>query len=161
MIGRGLLSADGIVHKRQRRVATPAFSVQNLRAFAPLVFERGFRLRNRWREIIRKDGGSGAVLDVCMWASRTTFDVIGAAGSCSVSPTGPDVDGTSGFDYDFNSIEDDTNELFCAYREMFELAISQQTSPMRHLLGIYFPIINVLFVSEYHQMAGVLHPHWH
>ena len=78
----------------------------------------------------------------------------------SASPTGPDVDVTSGFDYDFNSIEDDTNELFCAYREMFELAISQQTSPMRHLLGIYFPIINVLFVSEYHQMAGVLHPHW-
>lgn len=81
MIGCGLLSAEGLVHKRQRRVATPAFSIQNLRAFAPIMFERGFRLRNRWRNIIGKDGGDGAVLDVCMWASRITFDVIGAAGS--------------------------------------------------------------------------------
>ena len=80
-IGCGLLSAAGNVHKRQRRVATPAFSIQNLRAFAPIVFERGFRLRDRWRDIMRKDGGDEAVLDVCMWASRITFDVIGAAGS--------------------------------------------------------------------------------
>ena len=31
---------------------------------------------------------------------------------------------------------------------MFELAISQQKNPMRQLLGIYFPIVNVLFVSD-------------
>lgn len=148
MIGCGLLSAEGIVHKRQRRVATPAFSIQNLRAFAPLVFERGFRLMNRWRDIISKSGGNEAVLDVCMWAGRITFDVIGAAGSCTMLFYWIfDVNDTTGFDYDFNSIEDDTNELFCAYREMFELAISQQDKPMRQLLGIYFPIVNVLFVS--------------
>jgi hypothetical protein len=82
-IGCGLLSAAGSVHKRQRRVATPAFSIQNLRAFAPIVFERGFRLRDRWRDIISKESGDEAVLDVCMWASRITFDVIGAAGSCA------------------------------------------------------------------------------
>ncbi|KAF9778030.1 cytochrome P450 [Thelephora terrestris] len=128
-IGCGLLSAAGSVHKRQRRVATPAFSIQNLRAFAPIVFERGFRLRDRWRDIITKNSGDKAVLDVCMWASRITFDVIGAAG----------------FDYDFNSIKNDTNELFCAYREMFELSISQNQNVMRQLLSIYFPIVNVLF----------------
>ena len=150
MIGCGLLSAEGIIHKRQRRVATPAFSIQNLRAFAPIVFERGFRLRNRWRGIIGKDGGNEAVLDVCMWAGRTTFDVIGAAGCVQcLFHRRFDANDAAGFDYDFNSIEDDTNELFCAYREMFELAISQQDRPMRQLLGIYFPIVNVLFVSEH------------
>jgi len=70
-----------------------------------------------------------------------------------------DANDTTGFDYDFNSIEDDTNELFCAYREMFELAISQQDKPMRQLLGIYFPIVNVLFVSEFREMAGVFRTH--
>ena len=84
MIGCGLLSADGTIHKRQRRVATPAFSIQNLRAFAPIVFERAFRLRNRWRGIVRKDDEGGTVLDVCLWASRIAFDVIGAAGPCTV-----------------------------------------------------------------------------
>jgi hypothetical protein len=54
---------------------------------------------------------------------------------------------TPGFDYDFNSIEDDTNELFCAYREMFELSVSQQPNSIRQLLGIYFPIVDVVFVS--------------
>lgn len=68
-------------------------------------------------------------------------------------------DDISGFDYDFNSIEDDTNELFCAYREMFELAISQQNNPMRQLLGIYFPIVNVLFVSKWYQMTSVIRAH--
>ena len=103
---------------------------------------------NRWRDIISKSGGNEAVLDVCMWAGRITFDVIGAAGSCTMLFYWIfDVNDTTGFDYDFNSIEDDTNELFCAYREMFELAISQQDKPMRQLLGIYFPIVNVLFVS--------------
>jgi len=36
---------------------------------------------NRWRDIISKSGENEAVLDVCMWAGRITFDVIGAAGS--------------------------------------------------------------------------------
>jgi len=59
-----------------------------------------------------------------------------------------EANGASGFDYEFNSIEDETNELFCAYREMFELAVSQQQNPVRELLRIYFPITDVLFVSE-------------
>jgi hypothetical protein len=145
---------------KARYYATPAFSIQNLRAFAPIVFEKGFKLRNRWRDIIDKNGGDEAVLDVCLWVSRATFDVIGSAGSCSIpSHMQFDTNDASGFDYEFNSIEDDTNELFCAYREMFELAVSQQQNPMRQLLRIYFPITDVLFVSEYRQILGVFHPY--
>ena len=83
IIGCGLLSAEGAVHKRQRRVAAPTFSIQNLRALVPVMFEKAFRLRNRWRNLINESGGleGGAVLDICMWASRATFDVISAAGS--------------------------------------------------------------------------------
>ncbi|KAF9793193.1 cytochrome-450 hydroxylase [Thelephora terrestris] len=129
LIGHGLLSVEGAAHKRQRRAATPAFSIQNLRAFAPIVFERGFSLKNRWRDIIGNGDGDEAVLDVYTWVSRATFDVIGEAG----------------FDYKFNSIEDDTNELLRAYKEMFELAVSQNKDMVRQMLGIYFPIIDVLF----------------
>ena len=68
-------SAEGITHKRQRRVATPASSIQNLRAFASIVFEKGFRLKNRWHDIISK-----TVKDVCEWVGRATFDVMGATG---------------------------------------------------------------------------------
>lgn len=64
-----------------------------------------------------------------------------------------DVNPAPGFDYEFNSIEDDTNELFCAYKEMFELAVSQNKNRTRQLLGIYFPIIDVIFVSEFHHTS--------
>ena len=47
------------------------------------MFEKVFRLRNRWRDITGKSGGDGTVLDICLWVSRATFDVIGAAGSCA------------------------------------------------------------------------------
>jgi cytochrome P450 len=103
LIGCGMLAAEGAVHKRQRRVATPAFSIQNLRAFIPLVFKKGVQLRDKFAWLIREDpktpvssetknplGDSsemkktepkGTRLDVVVWISRATFDVIGLAGS--------------------------------------------------------------------------------
>lgn len=52
----------------------------------------------------------------------------------------------SGFDYNFNAIKDETNELFVAYKEMFEVAISQGRLG-RTLLNIYLPYLSALFVS--------------
>lgn len=82
-----MLAAEGNVHKRQRRVATPAFSVQNMRELVPLVFAKGDELKEKWLEMIREAGAGtekgergGMKLDVCHWISRATFDVIGSAG---------------------------------------------------------------------------------
>jgi hypothetical protein len=51
-----------------------------------------------------------------------------------------------GFDYNFHAIRDETNELFCAYREMFEVAISQGRF-FRTMLDIYLPYLSAHFVS--------------
>lgn len=83
-----MLAAEGQVHKRQRRVATPAFSIQNLRALVPLVFGKGAELKNRWMDMIVQEEQAGnptthsskSRIDVCHWISRATFDVIGLAG---------------------------------------------------------------------------------
>ncbi|KAG5716767.1 Leukotriene-B(4) omega-hydroxylase 2 [Termitomyces sp. T112] len=138
LIGCGMLSAEGQVHKRQRRVATPAFSVQNLRALVPIVFRKGEELKERWSNMIaltsndhEKTSEETLRIDVCHWISRATFDVIGAAG----------------FGYEFNAIKDETNELFCAYKEMFEVAISQGNAS-RTLFNIYFPSISRLFPDK-------------
>jgi cytochrome P450 len=87
LIGCGLLAAEGQIHKRQRRVATPAFSIQNMRALVPLVFEKGNELMNRWMDMIVeaqkgdvKTVAGGVRIDVCHWINRATFDVIGLAG---------------------------------------------------------------------------------
>ena len=88
LIGCGVHGAEGEAHKRQRRVATPAFSTQNIRAFVPLIFNKGEELKDRWMGLIQEQAvkdtqknPTGIQLDVCHWVSRATFDVIGLAGA--------------------------------------------------------------------------------
>ncbi|XP_006461052.1 hypothetical protein AGABI2DRAFT_204483 [Agaricus bisporus var. bisporus H97] len=135
LIGCGMLSAEGQMHKRQRRVATPAFSIQNLREMVPMVFKKGTQLKDKWMsmtaEACQSSQESSLTLDVCHWVSRATFDVIGIAG----------------FDYSFNAIHDESNDLFLAYKEMFEAAVSQG-KPWRTMLSIYLPWFNKLFPDE-------------
>ncbi|KAI6040266.1 cytochrome-450 hydroxylase [Pisolithus marmoratus] len=131
LIGCGMLAAEGVVHKRQRRVATPAFSVQNLRSFVPVVFTKGNELQEKWCDILDMGTNEGVKIDVCHWISRATFDVIGLAG----------------FDYHFNAIQNESDELFHAYKEMFEIAVSQSNG-FRTVIGIYIPLLNELFPDE-------------
>ncbi|KAG6897407.1 hypothetical protein C0992_001914 [Termitomyces sp. T32_za158] len=112
--------------------------MQNLRALAPIVFSKGEELKQRWSNMIatssndhEKPLDEAVRIDVCHWVSRATFDVIGAAG----------------FGYEFNAIKDETNELFCAYNDMFEVAISQGNA-LRALFNIYFPSISRLFPDK-------------
>lgn len=137
LIGCGMLAAEGSVHRRQRRVATPAFSNQNLRALVPLVFNKGEELKDRWMGLIQEQAvdssekPKGIRLDICHWVSRATFDVIGIAG----------------FDYHFNAIQNEENELFNAYKDMFEIALSQ-AHILRQLLSFYVPIYERLFSDK-------------
>ncbi|KAJ4468196.1 cytochrome-450 hydroxylase [Lentinula aciculospora] len=124
LIGCGMLSAEGQMHKRQRRLATPAFSIQNMRALIPLVFEKGDQLKNRWKDTMDSSTTEATTVDVCQWMSRATFDIIGLAG----------------FDYNFNSIQDESNELFMAYKEMFDKVIGK-SSFWGTLASVYFPTL--------------------
>jgi hypothetical protein len=88
LIGCGVHAAEGNAHKRQRRVVAPAFSVQNMRAFVPLVFDKAEELKDRWMGLVQEQAindtektPTGLQLDVCHWVSRATFDVIGLAGA--------------------------------------------------------------------------------
>jgi cytochrome P450 len=131
LIGCGMLAAEGQVHRRQRRVATAAFSVQNMRALVPIVFMKGSELRDTWFGILRQSDTRDCKIDVCHWISRATFDVIGLAG----------------FDYNFDAIKGESNELFGAYKEMFEVVISQG-HPVWTLLRIYAPFMSALLDSK-------------
>ncbi|PPQ70689.1 hypothetical protein CVT24_000171, partial [Panaeolus cyanescens] len=152
LIGCGMLSAEGIVHKRQRRVATPAFSIQNLRELVPVVFRKGDELKERLNGLLNGQSTEQQRIDVCHWISRATFDVIGLAGepldqSCRFWNTEESTGLTSGFDYSFNAIEDESNPLLMAYKEMFEVAISQGTL-WRSVMRIYMPRFSALIGDE-------------
>jgi hypothetical protein len=53
-----------------------------------------------------------------------------------------------GFDYDFNAIGGEPNELFSAYKEMFEVTLALG-NPARNFLRIYFPFVDSIFVNTY------------
>jgi cytochrome P450 len=88
IIGLGMLATEGIVHRRQRRVATPSFSIQNMRALVPVVFNKAEELKDRWMGLIQEQSLNrseknltGIRLDIYHWLGRATFDVIGLAGA--------------------------------------------------------------------------------
>jgi hypothetical protein len=68
------------VHKRQRRVATPAFSIQNMRALVPLVFNKGEELKDRWMGLIQEH----AIKSPQENPVGLRFGVIGSAGRHSM-----------------------------------------------------------------------------
>nr|GAT57628.1 cytochrome P450 [Mycena chlorophos] len=109
----------------------PAFSSENMSSLVEITFRKGLELRDTWATLVAENASSSTKIDVCHFLSRAAFDVIGLAG----------------FDYSFNSINDETNELFLAYRKTFEVFISQ-TGPIRTLLSIYLPWVNKLFADE-------------
>lgn len=145
------------MHKHQRRVANPAFSIQNMRALVPLVFNKGEELKDRWMGLIQEqavDGSQktpvGIRLDVCHWLSRATFDIIGLAGAflpvtCVIHQLTLSLILCLGFDYRFNAIQNEDNELFKAYKDMFEIAVSQSGN-LRKMIVTYTPIIERFFV---------------
>ncbi|KAI0063584.1 cytochrome P450 [Artomyces pyxidatus] len=137
LIGCGMLAAEGDMYSRHRHVATPSFSWRNLRALVPLVFNKGEELKDKWKEMMEQQmaetGGKSGMslkLDVCHWIGRATFDVVGLAA----------------FDYQFNAIQKENNELFCAYKDMFETAVSQSGS-FSSVFSIYFPLLDRIFPS--------------
>ncbi len=49
LLGEGLITSDGEVHKRQRRIAAPAFHRQRIQAYGALMAERAAAMRNQWK----------------------------------------------------------------------------------------------------------------
>jgi hypothetical protein len=63
------------------------------------------------------------------WASRAMFDVIGLVG----------------FDYHFHALQDESEEVYLAYRRLFD--VIDKDPGFRGFLRIYFPSIAKFFVS--------------
>ncbi|HWR37824.1 MAG TPA: cytochrome P450 [Clostridia bacterium] len=50
LLGEGMITADGAVHRKQRQVAQPAFHRQQVPAYVDEIVRRAAALRDRWRE---------------------------------------------------------------------------------------------------------------
>lgn len=139
---------EGDEHRFQRRILAPAFTVQAIKNITPVFFRKAEELHDRWKDLtcgpvsseVEASSGdppapgsvseSGDVIDVAHWISRASFDVIGLAG----------------FDYDFHSLQDETEEVYGAYRRMFNIA--DKGLGLREILELYFPILRKIWVND-------------
>jgi len=99
MNGKGLVWAEGDVHKRQRKVMLPAFGGPESKAFLSFFSGSVQSLTSRWAEKLDGTKDGSLVLDMPSWLSRATMDALGRAA----------------FDYDFGALSNDDNELTKAY----------------------------------------------
>ncbi|KAF7437281.1 hypothetical protein PC9H_004119 [Pleurotus ostreatus] len=147
LLGRGVFSMEGEEHKIQRRVIAPAFSTSSVKAMAPIFFQKAEELRDRWLALIHTSSTSPtavqqqqpipstnkagqSVIDISHWVARATFDVIGLAG----------------FDYHFHALQDESEDVYLAYRKMFNV---QDKGPgLKAIVSLFFPIINTLFPDD-------------
>jgi cytochrome P450 len=68
-LGEGLLTSEGEFHRRQRRLAQPAFHRQRINAYAEVMTEYAARTRERWRD--------GETLDIWQEMMRLTLAIVG------------------------------------------------------------------------------------
>jgi cytochrome P450 len=87
MIGDGLVSAEYDVHKRQRRILTPAFGVSHIRAITPHFWYKANQLTHHIAAEVDLQPKEG--IDVMRWMNRVTLDIIGLAGIATYFHTIP------------------------------------------------------------------------
>jgi cytochrome P450 len=69
LLGQGLLTSEGAVHLRQRRLMQPAFHRERVAKYAATMVDYADRTRQRWAD--------GAALDMSQEMNRLTLSVVG------------------------------------------------------------------------------------
>ena len=73
LLGEGLITSDGEVHKRQRRIAAPAFHRQRIQAYGELMVERAAAMRESWQAGVEMDVSAEMMRLSLQIVARTLF----------------------------------------------------------------------------------------
>ncbi|TFY70485.1 hypothetical protein EVG20_g2510 [Dentipellis fragilis] len=124
LVGEGLLAVEGAQHKKQRRVLSPAFGVQQTREFTPLVWDKSLELRDVLLSTCSNTPASDKQtrVDIFDWLGRAALDMIGLVG----------------FNYSFNSLaagDEQPSELHEAVRTMMAF----DSNSLSFLIPLVFP----------------------
>lgn len=154
---QGLLTSEGEMHRKQKKILTPAFATQHVRSLAPVFWHKARQLRDHWRNSTASttattnnndiDAGVGVEISVGDDGS-TTMDVLGWLGQATL-----DVIGLAGFGYHFHSLDFDSsiasttnghhegrpqNPLAAAFSDIFSTARKFRAFT---ILQVWFPVL--------------------
>ncbi|KAG6808981.1 hypothetical protein H0H92_002099 [Tricholoma furcatifolium] len=100
--GRGILWADGDIHKRQRKVLLPGFSTTEAKEYLPVFSRHAVKMVEKWKDIIESGGDATTFVDIPSWASRWALDSIGEVA----------------FDYQFGTLDNSEDALGNAFANL-------------------------------------------
>ncbi|KAJ7886186.1 cytochrome P450 [Mycena olivaceomarginata] len=80
IFGRGVLWAEGDMHKRQRKALTPAFSNAAIRRLTAVFYDSAYKLKSFWDGTLESTSDGAVIIDVEEWMNRIALDSIGIAG---------------------------------------------------------------------------------
>ena len=105
ILGRGLILAEGDMHKHQRKHLLPAFNVKVIRELYPLFWRKGRQMVKAIQtECGSPHGREISGLECNDWTTRVTLDIIGIAG----------------FGRDFNAVNNERDDLVESYEELLK-----------------------------------------
>jgi cytochrome P450 len=109
LLGEGLLTSEGEFHRRQRRLAQPAFHRQRIGSYAATMVEYAERASGRWRD--------GQGVDVAQEMMRLTLAIVGK----------------TLFDADVESEADEVGEALTEVMELFGYLMLPYSELLEHL----------------------------
>ncbi|KAF8638059.1 hypothetical protein AX16_010691 [Volvariella volvacea WC 439] len=140
LMGRGLLWADGEVHRKQRKVMLPGFGAPESKAFVPIFRKVGAELTAQWTDMLAGSPDQAVTLNVASWLSRATMDSIGEAA----------------FDYQFGALANADNEFMKAYLGLMSDTLGSPTKS-----GIFMqtvlPVWALQLMSKYSNRRNLVH----
>ena len=74
LLGEGLITSDGEIHRRQRRIAAPAFHRQRIQAYGAIMVDRAAHLRGQWHPHQPIDIASQMMQLALQVVARTLFN---------------------------------------------------------------------------------------
>ncbi|KAG2066346.1 cytochrome P450 [Suillus decipiens] len=131
IIGRGLPSAEGEAHRRQRKALTPAFSNAAIRKLTPVFYNSAYKAKAAWDIVIESSKDGNAVIEVQNWMNHISLDTVGIAG----------------FSHDFGSLDGKRASVVEAF-ETF--GANPQASRVPLLIASVFPIIFKIPTKRHH-----------
>jgi cytochrome P450 len=74
LLGEGLITSDGDAHRRQRRIAAPAFHRQRIQAYGAMMVDRAAKMRESWADGQQIDVAAEMMQLTLQVVARTLFD---------------------------------------------------------------------------------------
>ncbi|KAF8159576.1 cytochrome P450 [Crassisporium funariophilum] len=75
--GPGLLGTEGEVHRKQRKMLNPVFSVAHMREMVPIFYNVAYKLRDAFASKVKSGPHE---IEVLSWMNRTAMELIGQSG---------------------------------------------------------------------------------